>query len=98
MPGDLCQETPACAYNGNGNDREFLDRGVRELADRCYGIIAERLFIKRLRSSIVLILCPRWVSLAANTMFFSASATAWQFKTFTSILLIGLSLLYNRFQ
>lgn len=29
---------------------------------------------------------------------FSASATAWQFKIFTSIRLIGMSLLYNRFQ
>ena len=47
MPGDLRKETPACAYNGNGDNREFLDRGVRELADRRYGIIAERLFIKR---------------------------------------------------
>ena len=28
----------------------------------------------------------------------SASATAWQFKIFTSICLIGMSLLYNRFQ
>ena len=27
-----------------------------------------------------------------------ASATAWQFKIFTSICLIGMSLLYNRFQ
>ena len=44
------------------------------------------------------ILCPCWVSLAAKTMFFSASATAWQFKIFTSICLIGMSLLYNRFQ
>ena len=51
-----------------------------------------------IRSSIEAILCPCWVSLAAKTMFFSASATAWQFKIFTSICLIGMSLLYNRFQ
>ena len=41
------------------------------------------------------ILCPLWVSLAAKTMFFSASAIAWQFKIFTLIRLIGMSLLYN---
>ena len=67
-------------------------------ADGRHSIITERFFIKGIRSSIVAIRWPLWVSRAAKTMFFSASLAAWQFNIFTSIRLIGMSLLYNGFQ
>ena len=46
MSGDLCQKAPACSYNGNGNDRKFLYRRVREAPDYRHGVPAERFFIK----------------------------------------------------
>ena len=42
--------------------------------------------------------CPRCVSLAANTVCFSASFTAEQFKIFTSMFFIGCNLLYDCFE
>ena len=85
VPGDLRQETPAGTHNRHRDNRKLLYGGVRQRGDPFDRIGSIGFLIKGQKVIHGMDRMTRCVSLAANTMFFSASCTAVQFKILVSI-------------